>query len=95
MFRNIPATINHFTRNTIKNQRFLHMSTSKYQINPNASKYRLHNDTEGYYWQSPYEKIVVPDFTLDEYLWKNVLKWENKIAIVCIRANKKTRTKTN
>lgn len=82
MFRNLSTSINLFTRNPLKYQRFLHASATKYEINSNVAKYRLHNATEGFYWQSQYEKITVPDFTLDEYLWKNILKWENKIAIV-------------
>lgn len=44
---------------------------------------RLHSAADGHYWRSHYGQITVPDMTLDEYVWKNVAKWPNKIAIVC------------
>lgn len=44
---------------------------------------RLHSAADGHYWRSHYGQIAVPDMTLDEYVWKNVAKWPNKIAIVC------------
>lgn len=52
------------------------------QLNPDVAHNRTHSIEEGYVWKSGYEPIVVPDLTLDEYVWKNVAKWENKIAIV-------------
>lgn len=47
------------------------------------SKYREYSEIDGYVWNSPYEKISLPDMTIDQYVWKNVAKWKNHVAIVC------------
>ena len=31
---------------------------------------------------SPYQKVSVPDQTLDQYVWENVGKWSTKTAMV-------------
>lgn len=54
------------------------------QLNPDVAHNRSYNSKEGFVWKSGYEPISIPDMTLDEYVWKNVAKWENKIAIVSI-----------
>lgn len=54
-------------------------------INPAVAENRWHSQQEGFVWKSGYEPIVVPELTLDDYVWKNVAKWENKIAIVISR----------
>lgn len=58
-------------------------TTTSKTINHDVANNRLHSPENGYYWKSGYEEISVPDLTLDEYVWKNVAKWENKVAIVC------------
>lgn len=40
-------------------------------------------ESDGYIMKSPYEPITIPDFTIDQYVWKNLPKWQNHVAIVC------------
>lgn len=42
-----------------------------------------HNPIEGYIRNSPFENVVPPNVTIDEYVWQNVSKWPNHIATVC------------
>lgn len=49
----------------------------------NLADFRQYNANDGFYWRSPFGTITVPDMTVDEYVWKNLAKWPNKIAIVC------------
>lgn len=46
-------------------------------------KNRQYTSEDGYLWNSPYEPISAPDMTVDQYVWKNMVKWPNKVAIVC------------
>lgn len=43
----------------------------------------ISNEINGYIVKSPYESISIPDLTIDQYVWKNMPKWPNHIAIVC------------
>lgn len=52
-------------------------------LNEQFAQYRQHNADDGFYWRSSFGEVTVPDMTLDEYVWKNVAKWPNKIALVC------------
>lgn len=45
--------------------------------------YRSESADEGFVWRSRYGQIVLPNMTVDEYVWKNLDKWQNKIALVC------------
>lgn len=36
----------------------------------------------GHVRKSPYKDIVIPNQTLDKYIWNNFRLWENKIAAV-------------
>lgn len=63
-------------------------SSSSFQLEnsdivKNVFKHRTFNEQDGYVWHSPYEKITIPDMTTDQYVWKNVAKWSNKVAIEC------------
>lgn len=49
----------------------------------NVFKHREYSAEGGYVWNSPYEPISMPDMTIDQYVWKNMAKWSNKVAIVC------------
>lgn len=49
----------------------------------NFAKDRQHSPADGFYWSSAYGSITVPDMTLDSYVWQNLAKWPNKIAMVC------------
>lgn len=40
-------------------------------------------ENDGYVMKSPFEPISIPDFTVDQYVWKNMPKWQNHIAIEC------------
>lgn len=46
-------------------------------------KNRQHTPEDGFVWNSPYEPISLPDMTVDQYVWKNMVKWPNKVAMVC------------
>lgn len=41
------------------------------------------SETDGYIVKSPYEPISIPELTIDQYVWKNMPKWQNHIAIAC------------
>lgn len=36
----------------------------------------------GFVKSSPYDHIVIPNLTLDQFVWNNFREWENKIATV-------------
>lgn len=36
----------------------------------------------GHVRKSPYEDIVIPNQTLDKYVWNNISGWENRVAAV-------------
>lgn len=48
-----------------------------------AKKSLVYNEKDGYVMKSPYETISIPDLTIDQYVWKNMPKWQNHIAIQC------------
>lgn len=43
----------------------------------------------GFVLKSPYPQITVPNVTIDQYVWKDLSKWENHIAIECWESKKK------
>lgn len=45
--------------------------------------FRSGSAEEGFCWKSRYGEIGLQNMTVDEYVWKNLPKWQNKIAIVC------------
>lgn len=52
--------------------------------------YFTHNPVEGYIRNSPYDMSTTPNLALDQYVWQNVSKWPNHIAMVSvIRMNRK------
>lgn len=62
-------------------RRFL--STERPSLSELAKKSLVYNEKDGYVMKSPYETISIPDMTIDQYVWKNMPKWQNHIAIAC------------
>ncbi|KAJ6633242.1 4-coumarate--CoA ligase 1 [Pseudolycoriella hygida] len=50
---------------------------------PSLSSFRTHTPEDGFVLSSIYEPISMPDLTVDQYVWKNISKWQNKVAIAC------------
>ncbi|XP_037036724.1 4-coumarate--CoA ligase 1-like [Bradysia coprophila] len=50
---------------------------------PNINSFRTYTPEDGFVLSSIYEPITLPDLTVDQYVWKNVSKWQNKVAITC------------
>lgn len=40
-------------------------------------------EKDAYIMKSPYGAISIPDETIDRYVWKDISKWPNHIAIEC------------
>lgn len=54
-----------------------------------GSKHLGYNEKEGYVMKSPYGSVQVPNITIDQYVWKNMSKWPNHIAIQVNTVNNK------
>lgn len=48
-----------------------------------GKKNLVYNEKEGYVMNSPYGSVVVPNDTIDKYVWKNISKWQNHTAMEC------------
>lgn len=48
-----------------------------------AKRSLVYNEQEGYVMKSPYGRVSIPDMTIDQYVWKNLSKWQNHVAIEC------------
>lgn len=46
-------------------------------------EHRRYTENDGFVLRSPYERVSIPDMTLDQYIWKNLAKWKNHVAIMC------------
>lgn len=66
----------HFVRN-------LYASSANLQKFETA-KFCRYSPEEGHIRLSPFENITSPNLTLDQYVWKNYKKWQDKTAIVSI-----------
>lgn len=53
------------------------------QLCESMAPYRTGTTDKGFVWTSRYGKIIDSDLTVEEYVWNNVGKWQDKIAIVC------------
>lgn len=60
-------------------------SHSKNQ-NP-KNKWHNYDETEGHYISSPFEPVEIPKLQIHEYVWQNLPKYENYIAVVSIINN--------
>lgn len=58
-------------------------TTDRASISELAKKSLVFNEKDGYVLTSPYEPHTVPNVTLDQYIWKNMPKWQNHVAIAC------------
>lgn len=59
------------------------LSSKQPSLNELAKKSLIFNETDGYVMKSPYEPISCPELTVDQYVWKNLAKWHNHVAICC------------
>lgn len=51
--------------------------------------HRKYTENDGFVLHSPYERVSIPDMTIDQYIWKNVAKWKHHVALVCSRTGRK------
>lgn len=58
-------------------------SSERLSLTELAQKSLAYSDQDGYVMKSPYETISIPEMTIDQYVWKNMPKWQHHIAIVC------------
>lgn len=82
MYRRIVLkSANLRTCNNLLRKRF--SSVEQSSLSELGKKSLIFTEKDGYIMKSPYEPISIPDFTIDQYVWKNLPKWQNHIAIVC------------
>lgn len=72
--------IRHFSKAAVPQLRgiFCRSTSSSSYIN----NFRIHTPEDGFVVNSIYEPITLPDMTVDQYVWKNISKWQNKVAVV-------------
>lgn len=58
-------------------------STNRPVLSELAKRSLVFSEKEGHIMKSPYETISIPDLTVDQYVWKNMPKWQNHVAIAC------------
>lgn len=58
-------------------------STSKSSVVELGKKSLVFSENDGYVMKSPYGSVSIPDMTIDQYVWKNMSRWQNHIAIEC------------
>lgn len=58
-------------------------SSSRRSISELAKKSLIFDENDGFVMKSPYESISLPELTVDQYVWKNLAKWQNHVAICC------------
>lgn len=49
----------------------------------------IKTETDGFVVKSPYKNAELPETTIDRYIWTNLSKWPNHIAIECSTTGKK------
>lgn len=82
MYRNIVLkSVNLKTGFKLCQKRFLTIDQSA--LAELGKKSLVNTKNDGYIMRSPYEPISIPDFTIDQYVWKNLPKWRHHIAIMC------------
>lgn len=45
--------------------------------------FRTNSKENGFVWTSRFGQISMPDQTIEAYVWKNLNKWHDKVAIEC------------
>lgn len=58
-------------------------STETHSLGELVAKSLVYSDKDGYVMKSPYAPVSIPDVTIDQYVWKNLSKWQNRTAIEC------------
>lgn len=58
-------------------------SSERVSLSELAKKSLVYSEQDGYVMKSPYETISIPEMTIDQYVWKNMPKWQHHIAIAC------------
>ncbi|CAG9788308.1 unnamed protein product [Diatraea saccharalis] len=66
---------------TILTLRFNKILSNLYKV-PSVVRFK-HVWTSDNVVKSPFKDIVVPELTVDEYVWRNLEKWPTKTAVVC------------
>lgn len=82
----LRLAVNHTARRhllPIKWIRYYSSMTTVEQAAESIFKFREYTPENGFIWNSPYEKIPIPNMTIDQYVWRNMAKWQNKVAIEC------------
>lgn len=63
-----------------------HVSTAEFQPNnpimDSYQSYFTHNPVEGYIRNSPYDVVTTPNLAIDQYVWENLAKWPDHVAVV-------------
>lgn len=77
MFRQILRQIATKTQNAGK--QFRSASTIAY---PSLNEFRTYTAEDGFVLNSIYEPITLSDLTIDQYVWKHIGAWHDKIAVV-------------
>lgn len=57
-------------------------ATVESNLNSQNDKYLHYTPEEGYIKTSPFENTIIPDVTLDKYVWRDFKLWENNVATV-------------
>lgn len=55
------------------------MSSERSSLSELGRKCLVFNEKDGYVMKSPYEPISIPELTVDQYVWKNMPKWQDFI----------------
>lgn len=79
MIRQLPTLCSRAVASQLKRTCFRSMSSSSY---PKIDNFRTYTPEDGFVVSSIYEPIALSDLTIDQYVWKNMNKWQNKVAIV-------------
>lgn len=58
-------------------------STSRPSLSELTKNALVCTENDGYTMKSPFEPISLPELTVDQYVFKNLVKWQNHVAIVC------------
>lgn len=63
-----------------------HIDETIFQV---SRKYIVNTESDGFVIKSPYKSIELPRTTIDRYVWSNIQKWPNHVAIECSATGKK------
>lgn len=81
LYSNILKSVSMKTSAKLLLRRFI--SNERLSLSELGKQSIVFNEHEGYIMKSPYETITIPELTVDQYVWKNLPKWQNHIAIAC------------